>query len=114
MKQGKIWGDTELIFTNGIVSVYFLNIKKGGFCSEHRHKQKTNKFYVTKGELEISIWEVGNLRDKTILRDGQSTIIPFDVWHKFKGLTDVQCIEIYEVKFSGEDIERRIVGGLDK
>ncbi len=114
MKQGKNWGDTETIFANGIVSVHFLNVKKGGFCSEHLHKRKTNKFHVIEGELEISIWQDEKTIDKTILRDGQSTNIPFGVWHKFKGLTDVQCIEIYEVKFSDDDIERRTQGGLDK
>lgn len=114
MKQGKIWGDTENVFSNGIVSVHFLNVLKGGYCSEHRHGQKTNQFYVIKGELEISIWEDKKTCDKTIIKAGQSTTIPFGVWHKFKGLTEAQCIEIYEVKFSGEDIERKTVGGLEK
>ena len=50
--------------------------------------------------------------DKTILKAGQSTVIPFDMWHKFKAITDVECIETYEVKFGGEDIERRTQGGL--
>ncbi len=114
MKKGKIWGDTDDFFSSGIVSVHYLNIKKGGFCSEHLHKQKANKFYVISGELEISIWEASDTIDKTILKEGQSTTIPFGVWHKFKALTDVRCIEIYEIKFSGEDIKRRIEGGLDK
>ena len=112
MKTGKIWGDTDNIFSNGIVSIHFLNIKKGGYCSEHYHKQKTNRFHVISGELEISVWQDKNTCDKTILRAGQSTTIPFDMWHKFMALTDVECIEIYEVKFGGEDIERRTQGGL--
>ncbi len=114
MRKGKNWGYTTDIFSNATVSVHHLEIKKGGFCSEHLHRQKTNKFYVVKGELEISIWEDKETCDKTILREGQSTIIPFGVWHKFKALTDVLCIEMYEVKFMGEDIERRTQGGLDK
>lgn len=114
MKQGKIWGDTEDVFSNGIISVHFLNVKKGGYCSIHLHKQKTNKFYVIKGELELSVWQDKNTCDKTILRDGQSTTIPFGVWHQFKGLTSTQCIEIYEVKFSEADIYRRTQGGLEK
>lgn len=114
MKKGKIWGYTEDIFSNGILSVHFLNINKGGYCSEHFHRQKTNKFYVISGELEISIWQDKDTCDKTILKAGQSTTVPFDVWHKFKALTDVECIEIYEIKFSGEDIERRTQGGMTK
>lgn len=111
-KKGKIWGDTECIFSNGIVSVHFLDIKKGGYCSEHCHKQKTNRFYVIKGDLEISVWEDKTTCDKTILRAGQSTVIPFDVWHKFRAITDVECIEVYEVKSDGDDIERRTQGGI--
>jgi quercetin dioxygenase-like cupin family protein len=111
-KQGKIWGETEKVFNNGIVSVHFLNIMKGGYCSEHRHQQKTNKFYVISGELEISIWTEEGMIDRTILKAGQSTIIPINVYHKFQALTDVECIEIYEVRFHNEDIERRTTGGL--
>ena len=112
MKKGKIWGDTQNVFSNGIVSVHFLNILKGGYCSEHQHAQKTNQFFVISGELEISIWQDKKTIDKTILRAGQSTIIPFGMWHKFVALTDVECIEIYEVKFGGDDIERRTQGGI--
>lgn len=112
MKQGKIWGETEKVFDVGIFSVHFLNIIKGGYCSEHRHLQKSNKFYVISGRLEISIWTDEGIIDKTVLAKGQSTIIPINVFHKFEALTDVQCIEIYEVIFCDEDIERRITGGL--
>jgi len=114
LKQGKVWGDTENIFSSGITTVHFINVKKGGFCSEHLHRHKTNKFYVISGELEISIWQDKDTCDKTILKAGQSTIVPFGVWHKFKGLTETQCIEIYEVKFAGEDISRRTIGGVEK
>lgn len=112
MKTGKIWGFTESIFSNGIVSVHFLNINKGGYCSEHKHGQKTNHFYVVSGELEISVWQDKDTCDKTILKAGQSTVVPFDMWHKFKGITDVECVETYQVKFGGDDIERRTQGGL--
>ena len=114
MRKGKNWGYTTELFSNATVSAYHLEIKKGGFCSQHRHLRKINMFYVVKGELEISVWQDKNTCDKTILREGQSTFIPFGVFHKFKGLTDVECIEMYEVKFSGEDIERRTQGGLEK
>lgn len=114
MRQGKIWGETEQVFSNGIISVHYISIRKGGYCSEHFHGQKINKFYVIKGTLEISVWQEGDICDKTILRDGQSTTIPFGVWHKFRALTDVECIEIYEVKFNGKDIKRRKIGGVAK
>jgi len=112
MKQGKVWGTTETVFKNGFIEVHFLEIKKGGFCSEHIHKHKTNRFYVISGKLKIYVWNEDHIRDEVILRDGQSTIIPPGVYHKFEGMEKTTCIEIYEVKFYDADIERRTIGGI--
>ena len=109
-KQGKIWGETEGIFNNGIVSVNHLKIKKGGHCSEHRHSKKSNIFFVISGNLVSEIWR--GVSDETVVWPGESTTIEPGVYHKFRALTDVECLEIYEVRFDGEDIERRTVGGI--
>lgn len=114
MKQGKVWGETEEIFNNGIVSIHHLKIKKGGFCSEHFHKYKSNIFFVVSGNLRIDIWTKEGIEDSTVVWQGEKTEIPPGVLHRFKGLTDVECFEIYEVKLRGEDIERQTVGGMDK
>lgn len=113
MKQGKIWGIDDGIFDNGMVKVHYIDIKKGGFSSEHDHKYWSNKFYVISGELEISLWTEEGFCDKTILKEGQSTNVPSGVFHKFYALTDVRCIEIYEIRFHGEDINRKTKGGID-
>lgn len=112
MKQGKVWGTTELVHKNSQGSFHLLHINKGGFCSEHRHAMKTNKFYVISGRLKISQWTEEDIEDKTILTEGQTTIIPIGIWHKFEGLTNVVCIEVYDFRFICEDIERRSVGGI--
>jgi len=110
-KQGKIWGFTAEFFRNSIVSAHHLSIKKGKFCSEHFHKHKYNLFYVISGELEITIWRDKSLKDITIVYEGQTTAIPPGFYHKFRALTDVECIEIYQVLLIEPDIERRTVGG---
>ena len=112
MKQGKIWGKTEEIFSNGIVSVNHLKIKKGGFCSEHYHRFKSNLFFVLSGNLRLTIWTPEGKDDDTVIWPGESSEIPPSVYHKFIALTDVECLEIYETKLRGEDIERRTEGGL--
>lgn len=111
MRQGKAWGYTTDFFRNAIVSAHHLEIKKDGFCSEHRHKHKYNLFYVLSGVLELTIWH-GKEKDVTIVTAGQVTAIPPGFWHQFKGITPVECIEIYQVLLTGEDIERRTEGGL--
>ena len=111
-KQGKAWGETTLLFNDQRVSFHFLNIKKGGYSSEHKHSNKTNLFYVIEGELLIKFWRKGNQVDETILKTGESMIIPVHVWHQFQALKDCKCIEIYETGLWTADIERRAVGGL--
>ena len=110
-KQGKVWGETEEIFNNGIISIHFLKINKGGYCSEHSHDFKSNIFFVIQGNLKISIWNQEKVSDDTVLWAGESCEIPPKVFHKFEAMTDVDCLEIYETKLRGEDINRRTQGG---
>ena len=118
-KSGKVWGETEEIFNNGVVSVNHLKIKKGGFCSEHYHERKANMFFIISGNLAIKLWEPGDDRpmhrdipDETVLWPGESTTIKPGVIHQFRALTDVECMEIYNVELRGEDIDRRTQGGM--
>jgi len=116
-KQGKVWGETEEVFNNGVLSVNSLWIAKGGFCSEHQHAQKTNVFYVISGALEIFQWPgstEGEKPDVTVLGPGQQTIVPVGVWHKFQALENTRCLEIYTAWFRGPDITRRTHGGVKK
>lgn len=113
MKQGKIWGETEEIFNSGIVSINHLKIKKGGFSSEHCHKFKSNLFFVLSGNLKLTIWTSEDKEpDDTVVWPGESSEIDPGAFHRFKALTDVECIEICETKLRGEDIERRTEGGI--
>lgn len=111
IRKGKVWGETVEIFNDSTVSTHVLEIEKGGFCSEHKHDQKSNIFYVIQGGLEVIIWTQEGVKDKTILQAGQGTTVPAGVWHKFHALTDVICVEIYTCRFIGQDIERRTTGG---
>lgn len=112
-KSGKIWGETEEIYRNSQVSVNFLKIKKGGYCSIHSHKYKSNAFFVLSGKLQITIWIDGEMKDETVLREGEGTDIKPGVFHQFKALTDVTCIETYEARLREPDIERKSQGGMD-
>lgn len=111
MRQGKNWGYTTKFFENAMVSAHHLEINEGGYCSEHLHKHKYNSFYIVSGVLEISIWRNGKTPDVTAIEAGQSTAIPPGFYHKFKGITKCEAIEIYQVLLVEPDIERRIIGG---
>jgi len=111
-KAGKVWGETEEIFNNGIVSINHLKIKKGGFCSEHYHKRKANMFFVVSGNLLIRIWKTNEIIDETVIWPGESTTVGPGVMHQFRAQTDVECLEIYYFTRIDEDIFRRTTGGM--
>ncbi len=111
-REEKIWGFTTELFRNNTTSTHYLEIKKGGYCSEHRHAQKENIFYIISGELQIVFWSEKRRHTSTFTA-GTGSIIPVGIWHKFHALTDVKCIEIYKYKYDGIDIERRTEGGLE-
>ena len=106
---------TEEIFNSGNVSVNVLQIRKGGYCSEHQHAKKSNLFHVISGALEVCLWPEGpgGHPDTIVLEAGMRTFIPSGVWHKFRALADTACVEIYDVRLAGEDIVRRTKGGID-
>ncbi len=115
MKKGKIWGTTTCIHVGHMSETHYIEFKKGGFSSEHLHERKMNSFHVISGKLQISVWPDGDdLEDKTILEAGQSTTIPVEVKHQFKGLTDGTAIEVYEFRHPGDDIKRFTQGGLTR
>jgi mannose-6-phosphate isomerase-like protein (cupin superfamily) len=111
--QGKIWGETATLLETPFFSIHILDIKAGGFCSEHRHAAKYNDFLVISGRLEITIFREDGIEDKTTLGPEDRTEIEPGVWHKFRALEDTRCLEIYRVELRNEDIDRRSHGGKE-
>jgi len=114
LRQGKKWGYITEFFRNSMVSAHHLEIKKGGHCSEHIHKHKYNLFYVISGRLKITIWRENEVEDMTVLTAGQTSAVSPGFYHKFEGLEDTECIEVYQVLLIEPDIERRTQGGPGK
>jgi len=115
--QGKVWGTTELVFEDcATVRVHLLNITQGGYSSVHKHEYKANVFYVMSGKLEIALWprdksDEDGQPDVTIIGPGQSTTVDVGLWHRFRAVSDVVCIEICTGRIVGDDIIRRSTGG---
>jgi mannose-6-phosphate isomerase-like protein (cupin superfamily) len=111
-RKGKVWGTTSLIHASRYVQAHLLEIRAGGFCSEHRHERKTNTFIVLRGRLEVRTWpDMTNAFDATELEAGQSMAVPVGVYHQFRAIDDTLCIEFYEAAEIEEDIHRRTQGG---
>lgn len=111
VRQGKNWGYTTKIFESQYAEIYDIEINKGGYCSEHRHK-KINIFYVISGKLKIKIWQHKKIIDETVLEAGQISAVYAGFWHQFEALEDTRCIEVYHTFLDPSDIERRTEGGM--
>lgn len=114
-KSGKIWGETRLIHANGTLELHRIEVKKGGFCSKHKHAWKWNGFFVESGELKIKVWKNDyDLVDETILKAGDFTRVKPGEYHQFEALDDTVAFELYYAHFDHNDIIRESVGGTDQ
>lgn len=106
-RQGKVWGDTQLVFAWNSVEAHVIRINDGGFCSRHSHAAKWNRFVVMRGKLAVRLFyhEHGG-SDETLLSPGQVTDIPPNVRHEFEALEDTVAMELYWVPLDPHDIER--------
>ena len=121
-RQGKVWGNTSLLFVKNNVELHFIQAIKGGYCSKHCHKTKYNKFIVLSGKLKISIWKdyknshghSNILEDITFISDGEEcTVNPGD-YHRFEAMEDTNALELYWVDLLENDIIRSDCGGMSE
>ncbi len=114
MKEGKIWGNTQLILKTPLIEIHKLEVVPGGFCSWHKHRHKWNAFLIFAGSLTIEIRkEAYALTDKTMLRAGDITTVKPGEEHRFiAGLCPATAFEIYYPEMLSEDIVRSGVGGV--
>ena len=115
MTNGKVWGHTELLFSNPIVEFHRIEVNAGFECSTHKHEHKWNGFYVEKGALEIHVIKNSYaLTDVTVLTAGQFTTVRPGEFHKFVCKEDCVAFELYWPELLSEDIVRQNVGGTAK
>lgn len=110
--QAKFWGYTQCIFVGDTSETHYLSINKGGYCSEHKHSYKWNRFFLVSGRLKVIIYK-NNGEDETILEPGHFTDVPPGEYHKFEALEDSQCLEVYWTNsLDIHDIQRKNIGGM--
>jgi mannose-6-phosphate isomerase-like protein (cupin superfamily) len=115
-KSGKIWGETFPLFCNIFVEFSRVFIKPHHHCSLHRHKHKSNLFYVISGKLVIEVHKNDyELVDVTTLEPGDLCTVKPGEFHVFRSLDEpVEALELYYPEpLSPDDIERRNCGGAE-
>jgi len=110
----KPWGKTYCAFRDATHEVWYAEIRKGGFSSEHYHLAKTNEFYVMRGTLLVHVWDQSKRITTHTLTEGcVLSVEPFTM-HQFEALTNVKLMEVYYGRIEGEDIFRGSPGGRNK
>ena len=86
---GKVWGSELHVVNNELYCLKMMSLKQGFECSIHHHKNKTETFLITDGEMELFIEGV-----KYRLRRGDYVTIKPNEKHQFFGISDVSFIEV--------------------
>lgn len=113
-QEEKLWGMNYIMHIDNVFQACHITIKKGGFCSNHRHTHKWNQFYIISGKLAVELFKEGDKTPYSILYLGPNDSIKVmpGVNHKFHAMEDTEAIEIYSVNVSEEDILREDTGGM--
>jgi mannose-6-phosphate isomerase-like protein (cupin superfamily) len=114
---GKHWGTTQPLLEFNGVELHYIKAKKDGYCSEHYHRFKWNRFIVLEGKMKVTVFEKspedkGEIADETFLEAGMCTDVPPEKYHIFEALEDSVALECYWVELDKHDIVRRTVGGM--
>lgn len=112
VKEGKVWGTTQLITATAQFEWHRIEIKAGGYCSKHRHATKWNGFYLEYGKLLIRVWKSEGIIDTTILLPGQYTAVSPGAYHQFEAVEDCIAFEQYWAEYARDDIDRENTGGM--
>lgn len=93
----KVWGREEVIANTPLYCGKILHLKKGAMCSLHYHPVKMETFYILKGSVRMEMdIEPGSRgpRSKTLMRPGDTVLIPPRFAHRFFGIEKSRILEI--------------------
>jgi mannose-6-phosphate isomerase-like protein (cupin superfamily) len=108
---GKVWGFTSPIFETATYELHRLEVHGGHRCSRHFHRAKFNGLFVESGEVLVTVWQPEGAADMTLLKKGESLIVPPGVDHMFQGITVHSVMfETYWTELRADDIVRKNSG----
>lgn len=117
----KDWGWTEALHDSAYHFAARIDVKAGGFCSQHKHLLKWNGFSVVRGRMVIEIWNAGShLSDppdtSILLGPGDYYSVPPGQVHRFYCDVPTCAMETYwsHTTVREDDIVRLSLGGIRK
>ena len=117
MKELKVWGVAQHIFSSPHCAVSILETKKGAYCSRHKHLSRVNRFVVCTGSIDVVEYDDAQTETKRKrLEPGDVLDVAANVFHRFEVNESGLVVEVYwpaskfdEVQLT--DIHRLDVGG---
>lgn len=111
----KKWGTSTLIYHDSKIEIQLIHVLPGGYCSTHKHLNKTNIFSILSGKLEI--YKMNPLQSYRLESGSLSTVeIGPNEMHRFYSKDGATAYEIYiakgKEKIDLEDIIRVSEGGI--
>jgi len=106
----KVWGVDHTLYSSGVAELHVLEMKKGGYTSNHLHRVRASYLRVIEGVLKVKI-HYDHLVITRALEIGQDITIPLGYIHQLEAVTDCKVLELYEPNQDG-DIERFDEGGV--
>ena len=91
----KGWGNERWIVNKEKYCLKILSFKKNSSFSMHYHIEKEETWYVAKGRLELSYYNLTNANRVTkTINEGMVVDIKPNIPHKLKALEDSEIIEV--------------------
>lgn len=116
----KQWGWSESLDDSMTCEVHRIDVVRGGHCSWHLHRERSNVFIAVRGRLVIE-WhdEHGDVVQR-VLQPGEAYTVPAKVIHRFLApFESVMAFEVYYATPGGlgpylvhDDIVRFADGGI--
>lgn len=117
----KQWGWSTCEVRNLLCEVHRIDVKAGGHCSWHQHRERENVFSVANGRLLIEYRDQRGEVKQVLLQPGDTCTIPAGTAHRF--VAPFEPVRAFEVYYSNNergpwlvqnDIVRYEQGGIYK
>jgi len=113
----KGWGEERWIHNDELYCGKILILKQGKHCSLHYHQEKTETFYVAKGELQMELTDLASARQQPPvireifnMREGEAILLKPGSVHRFTGLAAETHIFEFSTQHFDEDSHRIVKG----
>ena len=115
--SAKVWGSSQRLHLDRHSELARLVIRRGGYCSLHRHRGKANAFLVVQGRLLVMWYRNGRRRHRRLAAGDGLWTVPAEVEHRFLALEEPTVAYEFYYSVHGRpldpaDIVRRDEGGV--